>query len=80
MGIKHIFSTICSTIATEMWISGQKNCQKLTKSTISQFAIFQKRAALKRIDLNQRSIFFHEIFRINVKVIFDLMFLTGILI
>ena len=73
-----------SLIRLSIWIrkrvSNFLNCQKLTKWPISQFAIFQKHAALKRIDLNQRSIFLHEIFGINVEVSHEITLLTGILI
>ena len=46
---------------------------------ISQFAIFAKLISLKTIELNRVSIFFHEIFRINVESHFDLTFWIGIL-
>ena len=56
-----------------------KLSQKLTKSTISQFAIFKQLTLLKIIELNSVTIFFHEIFRINVELNFDLKFSSGIL-
>ena len=46
---------------------------------ISQFAIFKQLTQLKIIELNRVSIFFHEIFRINVELNFDLKFWSGIL-
>ena len=55
-----------------MWILGQKNCQKWTKSPISRFAIFQKWASRKSLLLLHFSIFSPEIFRIRVKVHFAL--------
>ena len=48
-------------------------------SPISQFAIFAKLISLKTIELNRVSIFFHEIFRINVESPDDLKFWSGIL-
>ena len=56
-----------------------KYSQKRTKSPISQFAIFAKVTSLKTIELNRVSIFFHEIFRINVKSPHDLKFSIRIL-
>ena len=55
-----------------MWILGQKNCQKWTKSPISRFAIFQKWASRKTLLLLHFSIFSPEIFRMRVKVHFAL--------
>ena len=42
-------------------------------------AIFAKLISFKTIDLNMVSIFFHEIFRINVDLHFDFKFWSGIL-
>ena len=46
---------------------------------ISQFAILAKLISLKTIELNRVSIFFHEIFIINVELHDDLKFWSGIL-
>ena len=46
---------------------------------ISQFATFAKLTSLKTIELNRVSIFFHEIFRINVELPHDLEFSISIL-
>ena len=57
-----------------------KYSQKMNKiAAISQFAIFAKVTSLKTIELNRVSIFFHEIFRINVKSPHDLKFSIRIL-
>ena len=46
---------------------------------ISQFAIFIQLTSSKIIDINRISRLFHEIFRINVELYFDLKILSGIL-
>ena len=49
-------------------------------SPIYQFGIFAKFISFKtKLELNRVSIFFHEIFRINVELDFDLKFWSGIL-
>ena len=49
-----------------------KQSQKMTKSPIFQFVIFKQSTSFKIVELNRASIFFHEIFRINVELNFDL--------
>ena len=44
----------------------------------SQLAIFKQLTSLKTIELNKVSIYFHDIFRINVELNFDLKFSSGI--
>ena len=66
---------IISSISTKLWILCSNDCKKWTKSPISQFAIFAKLISLKTIELNRVSIFFHEIFRINVELPDDLKLL-----
>ena len=55
-----------------------KLSEKCTQSPISQFAISKQLHLFKIIELNRVSIFFHEIFRINVELNFDLKFSSGI--
>ena len=51
----------------------------ITRSPISQFAIFTQLISFKTIEFNRVSIFVHEMFRINVGLNFNLKFSSGIL-
>ena len=79
VSLNYTFSMIISSISTKLWILCSNVRKKLTRSPISQFAIFAKLISLKTIELNRVSIFFHEIFRINVELPDDLKFWSGIL-
>ena len=51
----------------------------LALDLISKFVIFKQLISFKTIKLDRVSIFFHEIFKINVELNFDLKFWSGTL-